>query len=74
MFQSDGSGGVEPQPDIELADQMYPSCVRYGIMSYRRSILGGGWERAGKTSYRTSETASKKKVKFCLESSSDYND
>lgn len=25
MFQSDGSDVVEPQPDIELADQMYPS-------------------------------------------------
>lgn len=50
MFQSDDNGGggvVEPQPDIELADQMYyPSYARYGIMSYRfDSILGGGWER-----------------------------
>lgn len=48
MFQSDGSDVVVPQPDIELADQMYPSYVRYGIMSYRRSNLGGGWERVCK--------------------------
>lgn len=47
-FQIVSVGGVvEPQPDIELADQMYyPSYARYGIMSYTfDSILGGGWER-----------------------------
>lgn len=47
-FQIVSVGGVvEPQPDIELADQMYyPSYARYGIMSYIfDSILGGGWER-----------------------------